>query len=358
MQLILHFPLFCVLFMLSSCQSESHFPLSPRNFPTHFSQNIMTIDYHIMIGDPLTASDQLKVQHVIDSTFKEIDAIYNKWNPLSEISQLNRLPAHTPILLSPQLNQFLERIDQLVKYSDGRFDPTVEPIQHLWQTKLEQKTCPTEQEINALKPCIGWHTLQIADGFFTKTDARTQLDLGGVAKGYCIDLLIERLHQIGLHSLYVEWGGEIRTFGFHPSNRPWRIFISRLGSPDPTQAIAEIDLIDRALATSGDYFQYWKALNDRGEEKVYCHIFNPLTLAPLEVKANSIASASLLALDCMTADALAKVLMLFDSIEEAQMWIGKMQEQFPYFAYWIATRQSFLEEFSEEVELNSSNNTS
>lgn len=329
------FFIFWLVVILSSCRSST-----PTIHLSHFNQNAMTIDYHITIGDTLITSQKERVQRIIEATFQEIDAIYNKWNPHSELSQLNTLPAHTPFSLSPQLNLFLQHVDYLVKLSGGRFDPTIEPIQQLWKTKLEQGECPTIQEIAALKPCIGWHTLHISQGVLYKEDGRTQLDLGGIAKGYCVDLLIERLHQMGIENLYVEWGGEIRTLGFHPSKRPWRVFISRLANPDPIQAIAQIDLIDRALATSGDYFQYWKVKNDQGEEKIYCHIFNPLTLTPLEVKTGSVASASLLALDCMTADALAKVLMLFDSVKEAQAWIEKMQKQLPYLACWIVTRST------------------
>jgi thiamine biosynthesis lipoprotein len=228
---------FCLMVvMLSSCSSSS--PKAPLS---HFAQNVMTIDYHITVGDPLTISQREQVQQIIEATFQEVDVIYNKWNPHSELSQLNAFPAHTPFSLSPQLNQFLLRVDALVRLSKGRFDPTIEPMQQLWKTKLEQGQCPTTQEIEALKPCIGWETLHIAHGVVYKNDGRTQLDLGGVAKGYCVDLLIERLHQIGLNSLYVEWGGEIRTLGFHPSQRPWRVFISRLANPDPAQALAQID---------------------------------------------------------------------------------------------------------------------
>lgn len=300
----------------------------------------MTIDYHVTIGDRLSSNKKQQVQKIIAATFQEIDDIYNKWNPHSELSRLNALAANTPYFLSPQFYRFLQRIDTLVHLSEGRFDPTIEPIQQLWKGKLDEGSCPTQEEIEALKPCIGWHTIHFTNGLFYKENAATQLDFGGVAKGLCVDLLVERLHQAGLHHLYVEWGGEIRTLGFHPSKRPWHVFISHLANSDPSQAIAHIDLIDRALATSGDYYQYWKITTDKGEKKIYCHIFNPLTLTPLEVKPGSIASASLLALDCVTADALAKVLMLFDSAEEAQEWIKNLQPQIPSLACWIATRHT------------------
>lgn len=322
------------LSFLFCCQSQ------PANRqPSRFSQTVMTIDYHIAIGDHLTGKKKDEIQGIIDATFHEIDAIYNKWNPNSELSRINRLPAHTPFILSPALYQFLIRLDAFVQLSGGRFDPTIEPLQQLWKTRLDSGTQPSGQEIEALKPCIGWHTLHVTDGILYKEDSRTQLDLGGAAKGLCVDLLIERLQAAGLSHLFVEWGGEIRTQGKHPSGRPWRIYISHLGDPDPSAAIAQLDLTNQALATSGDYFQCWKIKTVEGQELTYCHILNPLTLAPLESKPGSIASASLLARDCVTADALAKVLMLFATIGEAHAWFEKVQAQFPEAACWLATRE-------------------
>jgi FAD:protein FMN transferase len=329
-------PLFLLFFLLLVFVLN----LSSQTQPTltQFTQNVMTIDYHISIGDRLSPHKKRQIQKIIDSTFQEIDAIYNKWNPHSELSLLNALPANTPHALSSQLLLFLQRLDTLVKLSGGRFDPTIEPLQQLWKTKMEQGQCPSFEEIEILKPCIGWQTLHYKNGIFYKDDSRTQLDLGGVAKGLCVDLLVERLHNAGINDLLVEWGGEIRTQGFHPSGRPWHVSISRLANPDPAQTLAHLDLINQALATSGDYFQFWSVTTNGGENKTFCHVFNPITLSPIEIKAGSVASASLLALDCVTADALAKVLMLFDSIEEAQAWLENLQTQYPDLACWIATR--------------------
>lgn len=299
---------------------------------------MMTIDYHITVGDPLSAKHKEFIQKIINSTFEEIDSIYNKWNPLSEISKINQLDANIPHQLSPNLNDFLIRLDLLVSISEGRFDPTIEPLQSLWKHYLDKGMKPSNKEIEGLRPCLGWKKIHLANGILYKDDKKTQLDLGGVAKGLCVDLLIERLHQAGLNNVMVEWGGDMRAIGYHPSKRPWKIYIRGLSDPDPLHAIAEVELINRALATSGDYYQFWKLKMDNGKEKVYCHIFNPLSLSPLEVSPGSVASASIIALDCVSADALAKVLMLFPSVGEAETWMLKIQQTFPEMGCWIVTR--------------------
>lgn len=322
--------LFCCFL---SCQSS---PLPP----TRFAQNKMTIDYHILIGDPLTQQQKKQIEQIIEETFQEVDLIYNKWNPHSEISQLNALSAYTPHLLSPALLNFLQQVDALVLLSQGLFDPTIEPLQQVWKTSLEHGSLPNPSTLAAIQPSLGWRKLHIEQGIFYKEHGETQIDLGGVAKGYCVDLLVERLHLAGFQHLFVEWGGEIRALGFHPSKRPWRAYISGLENPDPSQAIAYIDLKDQALATSGDYFQYWKVKDEKEEEKIYCHLFHPLSLTPLEVKEGSIASASLLADDCMTADALAKVPMLLGSTQAAEAWLIQAQQKRPALTCWLATRKS------------------
>ncbi|WP_079989419.1 FAD:protein FMN transferase [Candidatus Protochlamydia phocaeensis] len=328
--------LFLFFVLLGGCQSP---PPKSKADLTVFSQNAMTIDYRILIGGPLTVQQKLQIQQIIHATFAEVDAIYNKWNAHSEVSRLNALKAHETVPLSPQLLQFLERIDALVHLSEGRFDPTVEPLEQLWKSRLERGVEPSLQEINTIKACIGWDKIHFANGQFLKDHDQTQLDLGGIAKGYCVDLLVERLNSAGFANVYVEWGGEIRTSGLHPSQRPWNIYISRLGDTDPAHAIAYLRLTNQAIATSGDYFQYWTITMPTGELRTYCHIFNPKTLSPLIVKPGSIASASLIADDCLIADGLAKVLMLFDSAEEAQAWLEQIQQTIPHLSCWIITRQ-------------------
>ncbi len=326
------FLLFPLVFLAAGCNFQ-------KKGPIHLCENVMTIDYHITIGDPLTEIQIKNAQKIIAQTFDEINGVFNKWNPDSEISRLNDLPALTRIQLSPALAQFFHRLTYFVQLSEGRFDPTIESIQEVWKRHLNDGTYPSVAELDEIKATLGWNKIHLENDIFYKEDSRTKLDFGGVAKGYGVDLIIERLQSIGIKNLYVEWGGEIRTIGIHPDQRPWRVFISRLGSMNPKDAIAEIDIIDKALATSGDYFQYWEATDGKGNKKTLCHIINPLTYSPMEIKAGSIASASLLASDCTMADALAKVLMLFDSPSEAHAWVLSLQLKHPEIICWISTRE-------------------
>jgi len=288
----------------------------------------MTIDYHITIGDPLEDAEKRNIETILQSTFSEIDALYNKWNPHSEISQINQLQAHERHILSPEMNDFFKRIDRIVTLTGGLFDPTIEPLQNLWKSKLHKGMIPTPDELSSVRSYIGWDKIHVSDGVLSKEHSHCQMDLGGIAKGLAVDLLVERINRSGYQNVLVEWGGEIRATGEHPDHRPWSVYIKKTDT--------RVDLKDRSLATSGDYHQLWSVTTPQGNTRSFCHIFNPLTLYPVEIRPGSVASASVLTQDCVTADGLAKVLMMFESAEEAQRWITGLRTEIPHLEHLMA----------------------
>jgi thiamine biosynthesis lipoprotein len=327
------------LLLLSSCQKDDSSPGgTARKNITPFRGMTMTIAYHIEVGRTLDPAETQEVQNVIDGTFHEIDMVYNKWNPNSELSELNRMPAGQKKIISPQLAAFLKRCDYFVKISEGRFDPTVEPLQELWEKHLEANSIPSREEIEAIRPAIGWDNIVLENCTFMKKHDATSIDLGGIAKGYAVDLLCERIEDLGYPDVFVEWGGEVRAAGHHPQGRSWAVYISNLEDTNPEHALAYIPLNDQSIATSGDYFQQW-TVTQNGQTITYFHIIDPRTLEPLRVTESSVASSSVLAKDCTTADALAKLMLICPSIEEAKALAERFSKEFPGTAYWIMSRK-------------------
>lgn len=321
-------------FILISCQESKQIKPSL----TQFSGRVMTIDYRISVGGPLSGQDLQRIEEIIASTFETVNSVFNNWNPDSEISKLNLLAANTPLLLSEELYEFLILTSRVVELTQGRFDPTVQPLHALWKKNLMQGKRPSQAEINEISSAVGWHHIHLEQGWFYKDDARTAIDLGGIAKGHAVDLLALALEKNGYHNVLVDWGGEIRALGNHPSGRHWTIFISNLGSVDPENALAKLDMDDLAIATSGDYLQNWTLEDPQGKLITYTHIIHPQSKTPLIASGNSIASASVAASSCMLADALATALMLFASPEEAESWINQIQTAEMPLRCWLATR--------------------
>jgi thiamine biosynthesis lipoprotein len=313
--------LLCTL-MVAACGRK------PPVKTTEFYGNVMTIDYRIVIGTALSEEQKQRVQGIIADTFAEVNTLYNKWNPNSELSRLNRMPAGEILEISPQLTQLLKLTEKVVALTEGRFDPTIEPLQALW------KKSPSDKEIAALMPSIGWDNVHVGEGIFSKDADNLMIDLGGIAKGYAVDLLVKNLVAEQFPSIYVEWGGEIKTVGKHPHKRPWRVFISRLDDTNVNNALAIVDLEDKALATSGDYLQKWQV----GEIE-YFHVMNPKTGYPYKIREDSIASASIACESCALADGLATAAMTYESKEDAEKWLESLRHEIPDLQFWLYTRK-------------------
>jgi len=320
-----------LVFLFTSCSRN-------ENAVTSFTGTAMTIDYRILIGDPLNDEQISRVRQSIHEAFQEVNNVYNKWNPDSEISKINRMKSNVIINISPQLESFLNDIDEIVKITEGKFDPTIEPLQSLWKSKLQQGTVPQENEINEILPAVGWDKIHFKNGLLYKDHDQSSLDLGGVAKGLCVDLLVDKIAACGLKNIYVEWGGEIKVLGEHPAKRPWRIFISSLGDNDPKNAIDFVMLSSgQAIATSGDYLQNW-TIKDNDHETTYFHIIDSKTGRSLISTSGSIASASIKVPSCALADGLATAAMMFSNKEEAFAWLDQLKEKYPTICYWIVKR--------------------
>lgn len=329
--------LFILLFCFG-CQKDN-----PRSNLTRFSGTAMTMEYKILIGKSLDDQQQTKIRQSIESVFHQIDSVYNKWNPRSELSRLNQLKAYVPSPISHELGQFLAKVGSMVDLTEGRFDPTVEPLHALWKEKLKQGGIPTDEEINLISPAVGWNKIHFGDGIFFKDHDLTCLDLSGIVKGHAIDRLVEVLNALGYPDVYVEWGGEVRAAGRHPDQRPWTVFISRLGNTEMEQAIGFVELDNQAIATSGDYLQNWSVVDSQNRRRTYFHIFDPTSLCPFTITPQSIASASVLCPTCAMADGLATTAMMFPNIEAATTWLNRVKEQYPEINFWIATRQQLNE---------------
>lgn len=322
-------------FLLLSCDHNPN-----EQLVTSFEGTAMTINYRVIIGTSLQKKEETLVKQIINETFREVDTIYNKWNPKSELSLLNNLQAKEKVALSEKLMRLLIITDRIVKLTEGKFDPTIEPLQKIWRTALEASKTPSLEALKPILLSVGWDNIHFSEGVFWKDHSLTSLDLSGIAKGYAIDLLVEGLKKIGLDNIYVEWGGEVRTFGSHPEGRPWRVFISRLGDQRPEKALALVELHDQALATSGDYLQNWTVRRPGTDSFMhYTHIFDPKTKAPLEMTRQSIASASVLANSCAEADGLATAAMCFDNMEGASLWAENLKKQYPELEFWIVSRE-------------------
>jgi thiamine biosynthesis lipoprotein len=295
---------FLTLLLLAGCSEQ------PHSETLKFRGIAMTIPFEVQTEESVSTED---VSHVIRETFAYVDLHYNKFNPNSELSTINQSKAGIPLPLSEGLYTLLKETDSVWKLTHGYFDPTVEPAHKLWKEAVSQGKLPSHDELKNLS--IGWDKVHLNRQSIVKGSDTLEIDLGGIAKGYAVDLLYERLKAANVRHLYVEWGGEIRVSKEHPDKRPWKIALN--------SSSHYVELSDQACATSGDYEQFWVV-----DGTAYFHILNPKTLELLQKQGELGKNRTVIAPTCTLADGIATTLFFFEG-NELEDYVKELKDSMP-----------------------------
>jgi len=245
--------------------------------------------------------DEEEVSTAIRETVDDVDFRMSTYRPDSELSRFNDADS-SPFEISPALFEVLTEAARVSKISGGAFDITVGPLVDAWGFGPEPVTSPPDEAtIERLLHDHGYTHLELDAGGLTvqKDNPRLRCDLSAIAKGYAVDRVALRLEGLGLYDYMVEIGGEVRVAGRNAAGKTWRIGVER---PDGEggQPWVAVALMDTAMATSGDYRNYYERDGVR-----ISHTIDPRTGRPIS---HSLASVSVIHPSCMTADALATAL--------------------------------------------------
>lgn len=256
------------------------------------------------VGLPDGVTD-VSLQSDIDALLRRINQQMSTYLDNSEVSRFNRAIAGEWFEVSRETAMVLHSAQHHSERTGGAFDATLGPLVDLWHfgPQHAQRSLPNDHQIAAVQSRVGFEKLQVRmePPGLTKSVDGLQIDLSAIAKGYAVDAVAELLTTRGIHAYMVEIGGELRVKGSRPGGDGWRIGIE---SPrmDKREILRVVQLDNVAMATSGDYRNYFEV-----DGKRYSHTINPRTGRPVE---HQLASVTVLAHDCMTADALATALMV------------------------------------------------
>ncbi len=299
------------------------------------------------------AGDREAIRGLVEERLDAVDRAMSTYRQDSEISRFNRLGAGESLVFSVETWAVLELAWRVREESDGAFDPTVGPLVDAWgfgaPGRGAEPTAPLDSRLAELRRAVGAVELEYEDRAVLKVENGAALDLSAIAKGWAIDRVSEALTEESYTNHLVEVGGEIRTSGHSPTGDRWRIAIEQppprpadsdsgplpdapgTGAPPALHQVLPIN--DGALATSGDYRNYWERDGVR-----YSHTIDPRTGRPVE---HALASASVLHQSCALADAYATALMVLGP-EEGLRWAN----QNGIAALLLAYRGNSLEEVS------------
>jgi len=222
---------------------------------------------------------------IAEKEFSRLEKVFNIYDKKSEISKVNLKAGVKPVKVSKDLIDLLELSKQLYTFTDGAFDPSIGRVILFWKKLMKDKTItslPKKEEIDRLMKFRGMDNIVIdkdASTVFIKKKGII-LDLGGIAKGYMVDKAVQALKKSKIDSALINAGGDLFCLGRF-EGRDWKIGIR---SPESLSVILKvIDADNSAVATSGDYEQFFKY-----KGSVYSHIINPKTGYPISNPARSV----------------------------------------------------------------------
>lgn len=245
------------------------------------------------------------LQSLIEKELLAINQALSTYIPDSEISRINgRDTSGAAIKVSPLFAKVFEEAIAVGALTGGAYDVTVGPLIDLWGFGAPVKTPkpPTSVQIEATRARVGVDQISWdPEALVLIKPAGVGIDLSSIAKGYAVDQLSRIVGAQGIANSLVEIGGELRAAGERPEGGPWRLAVE---SPDPSQLrfIEALSLGDAAVATSGDYRNYFEFEGQR-----YSHLVDPRTGYPV---AHDLVSVTVIDTQCMRADALATALLV------------------------------------------------
>lgn len=267
----------------------------------------------VALGAParisLAHTDGAEAHRLFALCAAEIERLENEFSLHREASGLSRLnrdgvledPSHDMVRLLSETARF-------ARLSDGAFDITVQPLWTLYAKHFEahpgDAKGPAPAAIDAARTLVDYRQLSIATDRIAFGRDGMAATLNGIGQGYVTDQIARILRANGIENVLVDLG-ETMAMGEHPEERPWAIGLT---DPfDPANYDTVVELSDRAVATSGGYGTQFSA------DGRHHHLFHPGQGA----SANHHASASVLAPNATTADALSTALFVApDAIAE------------------------------------------
>jgi thiamine biosynthesis lipoprotein len=263
------------------------------------------------------SSNKREGEQALTAAFGEVarlEAILDKNRSGSEVDHINTGAGEGPVSVSTMTFEVIQLGLEFGERTGGAFDITIAPLMELWGFGTGDTQVPSEEELTTALQYVDYKKVQL-NTELTQVyleEQMMELDLGGIAKGYIVDMAIELLRQAGITSASVDAGGDIRVIGNKPDGTPWRIGIRN--PRDRRNLVAVVNISDRSIVTSGDYE---RVFIHEGES--YHHILDPKTGMP----ARGVASVTIIADNAMTADALSTAVFVM-GLEQGMALVEEM----------------------------------
>ena len=288
--------------------------------PFRISGKAQGTTYHVTYYD----ENKRDFFNEIETLLKNFDKSVSLWDSTSIISRVNNNEKN--VVLDEYFKVCYNKCLEVSKSTDGAFDCTVGALVKGWGFSFKKKAKMDSTMVDSLLKFVGYKMIEMKDGKIIKKDSRIKLDFNALAQGYSVDLVSRLLDSKKIDNYIVEIGGEVYAKGKKSNGDNWKVGIEKpIDNPEganPLKAIVKLE--NMALNTSGNYHIFYVENGIR-----YSHEINPKTGYPAH---NNLLSATLMAADCMTADAYATAFMVM-GLDKSIKFLSEHQELLAYLIY-------------------------
>jgi thiamine biosynthesis lipoprotein len=260
----------------------------------------------------LVSDDSIKAVALAQASFSLIDSfshIYSDYDSTSELSTVSKNAGKGYQTCSPALWDILIRSREAYESSLHSFDISIGPLSSLWRAKRKKQMFPDSVEVKETLELVGLYKIlwNFQNHQISIPQKGMKLDLGGIAKGYVAQKVIDFLKRNGIDAALADAGGDIAMSKSAPGNNGWLVGVN---IPETTDDLLKkkLSLTNQSVATSGDAYQY---IEHNGRK--YSHIIDPRTGYGVEFQRN----VTVIAKDGTVADWLATACSIL-TIREAK----------------------------------------
>lgn len=265
--------------------------------------HIMGTQYNLKIAQDVV--DEVRLGEDVEAVLREVDDLLSTYRPDTDISQFNASRSTDWLPVSATFCDSVQEALELSELTDGAFDITVAPLVNLWgfgpDAMIDEP--PADDDIASALAAVGYRHLSAdcSRPALKKGIAALTLDMSAFGKGLAVDEVAQMLDESGVRNYLIEVGGEIRLRGHNIQGNDWAIGIEK-PLDDARQPGTIVHLTDTAMATSGDYRNYFEAGGKR-----YSHTIDTRTGRPVT---HALASVTVVDARGSRADALATALLV------------------------------------------------
>ena len=243
----------------------------------------------VITGYARTEEDFLKEAEALHNEllfYHQLFDIYHTYDGMNNLMSINEKCPTKNVSVDQKMMDFLIYCKKMEKETNGQTNIALGSVLQIWHQYREdginnpdKAQLPDQEELKALGEHTNIDQLVLDEQNLTVkfTDAKMQLDVGGIAKGYAVEKVAQFAKKKGWDHLLFNVGGNIRAVGAKPDQSDWTIGIQDPFGESEDSYLKTFQIQNESMVTSGNYQRYYVV-----DGKKYCHIIDPKTLFPAE----------------------------------------------------------------------------